>query len=87
MGPSLPSRPKLYMLSEESIVKHVGGQSLGQLVYLNLHNCALRKVENLGGLSSLKVRGGRGGGPRSGQGGWGGGGEAEQPLRGYLVLV
>ncbi len=55
--PQVPGRTKLYMLNEDSLGKHLGqlGGLLAGLTYLNLHNCALRKIESLSALRDLKV--------------------------------
>lgn len=42
-------------MSDEALARHLAGLPLAGLTYLNLHNCALKKIENLQALRGLKV--------------------------------
>lgn len=41
----IPDHPKIYMMSDKTILSTAGNQSAKNMVYLNLHNNAIRNIE------------------------------------------
>lgn len=62
--PRPEARAKLYMVSDETLTKHVSPAdpspsvsvpALANLTYLNLHDCGLRRIEGLSGLREVRT--------------------------------
>ncbi|XP_022332451.2 leucine-rich repeat-containing protein 9-like isoform X3 [Crassostrea virginica] len=54
MEPLLKQRPRLTMLNEDLIMKHVGVDSLDSITVLNLHNNGISKLKSIHSLHNLK---------------------------------
>nr|XP_022332451.1 leucine-rich repeat-containing protein 9-like isoform X3 [Crassostrea virginica] len=54
MEPLLKQRPRLTMLNEDLLMKHVGVDSLDSITVLNLHNNGISKLKSIHSLHNLK---------------------------------
>eukprot|EP00854_Cymbomonas_tetramitiformis_P014094 gene14094-16667_t len=55
MPPTVPTRMKVFIMTEELILKHTQVSCLSQVTYLNLHGNNIRRLEALGSLVNLRV--------------------------------
>ena len=55
LPPHLPSRPKLFVITPESVLKQCRTNEFCNIVYLNLHGCSIRKIEVVGRCVNCRV--------------------------------